>query len=243
VTKRWDGIRHRRFTKGSEGWRVCFGWGWCAVGGAWSAVVGPHRRPGLASGLVGRNRVTPSVYNGAMPIITYPRPTDRACSWCAYEFPVVRRPGRPRLYCRHACRQRAYEHRHGLVHQRTVRPLPAQARGETWTGTGYERSLTGLFAGHGKVHALRTSVRPEGRRRETLCGLLAAPLAGRHFDALYPRACATCVAVAAANPLRYGIAASNELARLRAMLDEVEQRRIDPAQALHWISTNDPLAA
>ncbi len=89
-----------------------------------------------------------------------------------HEFPVVRRPGRPRLYCDHACRQRAYEHRHGFEHERTVRPLPAQARGETWTGTGYERSVTGMVPGHGRVHALRTSVRPEGRRRETLCGLL-----------------------------------------------------------------------
>ena len=177
-----------------------------------------------------------------MPIITYPRPTHRACSWCADDFAVVRRPGRPRLYCSHTCRQRAYEHRHGFEHQRTVRPLPAQTAGETWTGTGYERTLTGI-GGYGKVHALRTSVRPEGRRRETLCGLLAPPLNGQHFNALHPTACKTCTTVAAANPLRYGIAASNELARLRAMLDEIEQQRIDPAHALHWITTNNPLAA
>jgi hypothetical protein len=156
---------------------------------------------------------------------------------------VVRRPGRPRLYCNHACRQRAYEHRHGFEQERTIRPLPAQARGETWSGTGYERSLTGLFDGFGRVHALRTAVRPEGCRRETLCGLLAAPLAGRHFNVLERRACRTCVAVAVANPLRLGIAASNELARLRAMLDEIKQHRIDPSQALQWINHNDPLAA
>jgi hypothetical protein len=178
-----------------------------------------------------------------MPIISHPRPTHRACSWCAAEFAVIRRPGRPRLYCNHSCRQRAYEHRHGFEHERTVRPLPAQARGETWSGTGYERSMTGLFEGYGRVHALRTSVRPEGRRRETLCGLLAPPLAGQHFNALQPRACTTCVAVAAANPLRFGIAASNELARMRAMLDEISERRIDPSQALRWINRNDPLAA
>jgi hypothetical protein len=40
-----------------------------------------------------------------------------------------------------------------------------------------------------------------------------------------------------------GIAASNELARLRAMLDEIKQHRIDPSQALQWINHNDPLAA
>ena len=132
-----------------------------------------------------------------MPIISPCCPSHRACSWCAVEFVVVRRPGRPRLYCNQACRQRAYEHRHGFEHQRTVRPLPAQSRGETWSGTGYERSVTGLFDGFGRVHALRTAVRPEGRRRETLCGLLAAPLAGRHFNVLEPRVCRTCVAVAA----------------------------------------------
>ncbi len=187
--------------------------------------------------------VTPTAYNDAMPIISQPCPTHRACSWCATEFTVARRPGRPRLYCRHACRQRAYEHRHGFEHERTVRPLPAQARGETWSGTGYERSVSGLVARHGKVHALRTSVRPEGRRRETLCGLLAAPLAGHHFNALHRAACKTCVSVAASNPLRFGVVPSNELARLRAMLDEIGEHRIDPADALRWITANDPLAA
>ena len=59
-------------------------------------------------------------------IASHPRPTHRPCSWCASEFVIARRPGRPRLYCNHACRQRAYEHRHGFEHQRTVRPLPAQ---------------------------------------------------------------------------------------------------------------------
>jgi hypothetical protein len=179
-----------------------------------------------------------------MPIISQPRPTHRACSWCAVEFAVARRPGRPRLYCNHACRQRAYEHRHGFEHERTVRPLPAQARGETWTGTGYERTLSGTFTRRrGRVHALRTSVRPEGRRRETLCGLLGAPVSGQHFNALDRHACKTCVSVAASNPLRFGIAASNELARIRAMLDEARERRIDPVDALRWIGTNDPRAA
>jgi len=178
-----------------------------------------------------------------MPIVHHDQPTHRACAFCAKEFAVIRRPGRPRLYCNQACRQRAYEHRHGFEHERTVRPLPAQARGDTWTGTGYERSNTGSFDGYGRVHALRTSVRPEGRRRETLCGLLAAPLGGQHFNALHPRACKTCVAVATANPLRFGITASNELSRIRAMLDEIRERRIDPANALRWIESNDPLAA
>lgn len=121
--------------------------------------------------------------------------------------------------------------------------MPGQARGETWTGTGYERTFTGVVPGYGKVHALRTSVRPEGRRRETLCGVLAAPLTGQHFNELHRQACKTCVAVAASNPLRFGITPSNELARLRAMLDEIRERRIDPLAALDWIAANDPLAA
>jgi hypothetical protein len=121
-----------------------------------------------------------------------------------------------------------------------VRPLPAQARGETWSGTGYERSVTGSFDGFGRVHAMRTSVRPEGRRRETLCGVLAAPHPGHHFNTHQPRACTTCSSIAVANPLRFGIAASNELSRLRAMLEEIRERRIDPADALRWIESNDP---
>jgi len=171
-----------------------------------------------------------------MPRITHPRPTHRACSWCATEFPIVRRPGRPRLYCRRSCRQRAYEHRHGFEHQRTVRPLPGQRPGDSWTGTGYERAV----APFGKTHALRTSVRAEGSRRETLCGLLARPTAGRHFTLTEQRACITCTAVVTANPLRYGINPSNELATLRSMLDDVHERRIEAVDALAWMYANSP---
>ena len=178
-----------------------------------------------------------------MPIITHPRPTHRACAWCASEYPIAQRPGRPRLYCNHTCRQRAYEHRHGFTHQRTTRPLPGQTRGETWTGTGYERSYTGLFPGNGQVHAMRTSVRPERHRRETLCGLLAPPLPGHHFNTGHQRACATCTTITTTNPLRYGINPSNELATIRALLDETREHRINPTDALHWITTNNPLAA
>ena len=182
--------------------------------------------------------MTPGVYNVGMAHVAHPRPTHRACSWCAAEFAIALRPGRPRLYCRQTCRQRAYEHRHGFEHERTVRPLPGQSAGETWTGTGYERG--GFVAPLGRSHALRTSVRPEGRRRETLCGLLAQPVAGRHFDALGPHACSTCAAVATANPLRFGITPSNELSRLRSVLDDIDERRLPPADVLRWIRANTP---
>ena len=101
-------------------------------------------QPGGPSPPAASGSVTPLGYNELMPIVQHQQPTHRACAFCAKEFAVVRRPGRPRLYCNQVCRQRAYEHRHGFEHERTVRPLPAQAKGETWTGTGYERSMTGL---------------------------------------------------------------------------------------------------
>jgi hypothetical protein len=123
------------------------------------------------------------------------------------------------------------------------RPLPGQTRGQTWTGTGYERTLTGLFDGNGRVHALRTSVRPEGHRRETLCGLLAPPLPGHHFNTLHQRACTTCTTITTNNPLRYGINPSNELAQIRALLNETREQRITPTDTINWITTNDPLAA
>lgn len=116
--------------------------------------------------------------------------------------------------------------------------MPGQVAGESWTGTGYERG--GSIAPFGKIHALRTSVRPEGRRRETLCGLLTVPVAGRHFDTLDRRACTTCTTVAESNPLRYGISASNELARLRSLLDDVDERRVPATSALSWIRANSP---
>ena len=87
---------------------------------------------------------------------------------------------------------------------------------------------------------MRTSVRPEGRRRETLCGLLALPINGQHFTALHPRACRTCTTVSDSNPLRYGISASNELARLRSLLDDIGEKRIPPTSALSWILANSP---
>jgi hypothetical protein len=173
-----------------------------------------------------------------MPRIVHPRPTHRSCTWCASEFVIARRPGRPRLYCRQSCRQRAFEHRHGFRHQRTVRALPGQVGGDSWSGTGYERG--GSIAPFGKTHALRTSVRPEGRRRETLCGLLAPPIPAQHFTAFHPRACRTCTDLAEANPLRYGISASNELARLRSLLEDIDEQRIAPTSALSWIRANSP---
>jgi hypothetical protein len=174
---------------------------------------------------------------GASCIVGY-----RACSWCAADVAIERRPGRPRLYCNHACRQRAYEHRHGFCHERTPRALPGQADdvrrplGPT-DATGYERG--GFAYVRGKTHALRTSVRPEGRRRETLCGLLEPPV-GRPFSMRERTACASCSAIADRHPLRYPVEPSNELARLRAIIDEVADDRHDVRAALRWLQTDAP---
>jgi hypothetical protein len=110
--------------------------------------------------------------------------------------------------------------------------------GDAWSGTGYERG--GSIAPFGKSHALRTSVRPEGRRRETLCGVLAPPVTGQYFTPMHPRACRVCTAVTDSNPLRYGISASNELSRLRSLLDDIDRHRVPPANALSWIRANAP---
>ncbi len=119
-----------------------------------------------------------------------------------------------------------------------MRPLPGQVTGDVWSGTGYERG--GSIAPFGKTHALRTSVRPEGRRRETLCGLLAPPVAGQYFTTLHPRACQVCTTVTASNPLRFGISPSNELSRLRSLLADLDEKRVPPAGALSWIRANAP---
>ena len=155
----------------------------------------------------------------------------RACSWCAADVRIECRPGRPRLYCNHACRQRAYEHRHGFSHERTPRMLPGQADDRrrplrATDATGYERG--GYAYVRGKTHALRTSVRPEGQRRETLCGLLEPP-AGRPFSLRDRHACASCSSIADRHPLRHPVEPSNELARLRAIIDEIGDDRHERA--------------
>ena len=166
--------------------------------------------------------MTPQVYNGTMPRIVQPRPTHRSCSWCASA--IAPRPGRPRLYCNHTCRQRAYEHRHGLEHQRTVRPLPGQAVGDVWSGTGYERG--GSIAPFGKTHALRTSVRPEGRRRETLCGVLAAPTTGQYFSALHPSGLPGMHCGGRFQPI--------------ALRHQRVERTLPPATVVSWVRANAP---
>ena len=162
----------------------------------------------------------------------------RPCSWCHASIEVVRRAGRPRLYCAAACRQRAYEHRHGFSHERTVRPLPGQSTCDRWSGTGYERGGPAVLAS--RAHALRPTARPQGHRRETVCGVLALPLPGQHFQARHPKACESCVRITQRHPLLLGINAGSELARLRSVIVDIAERRVPPIEALRWIENSVP---
>lgn len=164
-------------------------------------------------------------------------PAHRDCAWCAQPIPVVLRPGRPRLYCNRSCRQRAYEFRHGFCHRRTPRSLPGQRYGDVTAATGYERGGTVLLGR--KAHAMRPSVRPEGPRRETLCGVLARPTPGRWFNPFEKGSCRRCSALTERHPLRVGISPSNELSRLRALIDEGVQQRLDPIDLIRWLSTDN----
>ena len=190
-----------------------------------------------------KRRVTPPEFTSCMDQHRPPACHFRACAWCAADVAIVRRPGRPRLYCNHACRQRAYEHRHGFTHERAPRLLPGQAppdHVDDWRrpfgagdATGYERGGLGMRGN--KAHALRPNVRPEGRRRETLCGLLAPPV-GRPFSLMRPRRVPDLLIISP-TATHYGqpIEPSNELARLRAIIDEATERRLKPKAALAWL--------
>ena len=118
--------------------------------------------------------------------------------------------------------------------------LPGQAEGDRWRGTGYERGGWGLNGA--RTHAMRTSVRPEGQRRSTLCGVLAEPITGQYFMTHATNACRTCVTLAAAHPLPFGISVSNELSRLRAVIDEAGESRLAPSAALAWLRAQVPAA-
>lgn len=112
------------------------------------------------------------------------------CPVCDGAAHRTRRPGRPKLYCSNACRQRAYRWRRDH-HARTVAPRGHPA--------------ASALVPFGRWHALRTSrdfmsgLRDRRSRQPTVCGVLARPsrLLGRRshhqFVAVSPDACQTCV--------------------------------------------------
>ena len=170
------------------------------------------------------NLVTAFCYNSYMTHDSpAKRPTQRQCRWCADFFAVPFRPGRPKLYCRVSCRQRAYERRRGLG------VLPPSDRLAMVDGgplvhlannrPGYERGI--VAAGDSKSHALRLAGMSErGDRRITLCGVLARPTP-RPFWAAESAACRTCAAVEHRRPSARAIRPSADLAAMRALLDDV----------------------
>ncbi len=147
----------------------------------------------------------------------------RQCGWCCNTFPIVRRPGRPLIYCRPSCRQRAYERRRGLgvlpppdriimqpggplAH---LRPLPKR----------YECGSTGYNQGLQRTHSMRPSgIADADGKRLTLCGLLARSRP-RAFSRMIDDACQTCVAVATLREPARSLRTSDDLAAIRSLLD------------------------
>ncbi len=155
----------------------------------------------------------------------------RPCHWCGRAIVIVRRPGRPRLYCNQPCRQRAYEFRCGRGVLPPRQASPARPAVIVPVGLarlpGYERATFGPM--RGRHHALRTAgVAERAHRRPTLCGLLARPARG-WFVPDEPDSCLTCARIATARPLPAPVHASTDLAHLRAVLSDaaVERRRRD----------------
>ena len=114
------------------------------------------------------------------------------CPVCNGAAHRTRRPGRPKLYCSNACRQRAYRWRRDN-HARTVaRPC---------------HPASNAFVPFGRYHALRTGrdfvadLSDRRHRQPTVCGVLARP--GRlrkhathsQFVPVSPDACRTCAAL------------------------------------------------
>ncbi|MCU1393843.1 MAG: hypothetical protein JWM34_2271 [Ilumatobacteraceae bacterium] len=146
---------------------------------------------------------------------------ERQCAWCANHFVIARRPGRPRLYCRQSCRQRAYERRSGAgvlppsdrIIMRPGGPIAPHRHDRP----AYERGR--IRPGTGRHHAMRPAgIVDDQGRRFTLCGLLARGTSGS-FSEYEDGACLTCTMVSRARPPARPVRVSNELAALRALLD------------------------
>jgi hypothetical protein len=167
------------------------------------------------------------------PCVPENRPTSRQCAWCSMTFEAVYRPGRPRVYCRVSCRQRAYERRRGLgvlppPDRRIMSELAPLAHLPN-RFPGYERGEVWALAG--QAHAMRPAGLAErGERRLTLCGLLARPVC-RSFHRTAKNACLTCASVERIRPSARTVRPSADLAALRHLLDlaAVEMSR-SPAQ-------------
>lgn len=111
------------------------------------------------------------------------------CPVCDRAAHRVYRPGRPRIYCSNACRQRAYRYRRSNKMRSIARP---------------QAPLESATYPFGRRHALRAkgdfmwNLSDQRRRRVTVCGVLAKPSRHfklRHFDFIpdAPGSCRACV--------------------------------------------------
>ncbi|MCU1391840.1 MAG: hypothetical protein JWM34_268 [Ilumatobacteraceae bacterium] len=159
---------------------------------------------------------------------------ERQCGWCCNHFAVVRRPGRPLIYCSHSCRQRAYERRRGLG----VLPPPDRIIMQPGGPLAHLRPRSGAYEngrisfGVGKSHAMRPAgiVGADGRRL-TLCGLLMRS-ALRDFPVGQPGSCRTCERVSDVRPPARPRRPCDDLAAVRALIDAaaVEMSRSPAAE-------------
>lgn len=185
-----------------------------------AAVAVPERERPVPSTAADRiMAVTPLAHDDDMrptphPIVDRPEPTgvdvdrwlltgdpvgEHGCPICRSPVVDIYRPGRPRVYCTNACRQRAYRWRraHG-VRTFVERDGPA------------ERLV------NDRRHAARDGRDPVGALRDhraremTACGLFARTVRGRRvthdrFVPEHPWSCLTCAVLIAAGPPGSGI--------------------------------------
>lgn len=152
------------------------------------------------------------------------------CPACDRTIAIVHRPGRPRLYCSQACRQRAYRwRRRNQAHTRSTPEWPAEVSGFNF---GQRR------------HAMRTGRDPMSRRRDrrgrevTVCGVLSRPHERDRrrgyrvpFTAVRAEDCCTCAALTRPRPL--GLVPPGDAAATGTFADD--------ARALRAISDAYPL--
>jgi hypothetical protein len=143
--------------------------------------------------------------------------TTYDCHWCGVECPRRHPTGRRPLYCRQACRQRAFEHRRrgafvaGLPAVPAMLPLrakpPVYEMGNGWS----------------MRHALRPDGVPDRTgSRPTLCGARARKVRPdfTELEQRHPGStplCQTCLSIARTHPPQRAIDPSNDLAVMTAL--------------------------
>jgi hypothetical protein len=124
---------------------------------------------------------------------------EHVCPMCATTVPEIYRPGRGRVYCTNACRQRAYRWRRSHGIRRFV-----------------ERDGAAERCVNDRRHALRdprdpvADLRDHRYRETTVCGVFARPVRGSRathdrFVPEHPWSCRSCTSLISAGPPGTGI--------------------------------------